>query len=164
MSNACPRCGGNGQVSTPNGQLWQACPACGGSGKDQGREVPFYYVWDAPGAGGTLSASQLLRTQGPTMLGEADFVWKMTAGFQTAAYRIKFGFGGGGWLSSGGQGATQDFVRNICIIGTAQFPFPVWPHVVIPRSGKLIFDIEDLSAALNTVHICFIGALLYPSA
>lgn len=155
----CPTCNGQKIVQTPNGQLYQPCPTCGGTGKDPGVEIPFQYVYDR-----ALLASEVRLSDGVVTLGEADFIWKAVSGVQTGNYRIRFGFGGGGYMNSGGQGSTNDRVRNANIIGTAQFPFPIWPYVVIPRTGKILFDIEDLSAAPNTVQICFIGALVYPSS
>lgn len=158
LQNPCPRCGGKGDIPTPNGSMYQQCPTCGGSGKDPGVEIPFQYVFDI-----VLTSGQTVNSVGVTTLGEADFVWKMTSGTQTGAYRIRFGFGGGGYMSSGGQGATNDKVNNANIIGTAQFPMPIFPYVVVPKSGKILFDLEDLSIAGNTIQIAFIGSFLYPS-
>lgn len=167
--DACPRCNGRGEVPAPNGQAWQECLKCGGSGQDPGVELWFQYVFDI-----VLTSTQLARSIGLTILGEADFHWKRFMSTQAAnaaatgqSWRIRLGGGGGSWLSSGGQqpGVTSvnDFVGNPCIAGTAQFPFPIIPHVVIPRNGKILFDLEERASVSNTVQLVFDGVLWYPS-
>jgi hypothetical protein len=171
MGEPCPRCAGRGEIATPNGQAWQPCWKCEGSGKDPGVEIFFQYLFDI-----SLTTGQLARSIGTTILGEADFVWKRFMSTQTASvgattgqsWRIRIGGGGGSWLSSGGQqqGVTSvnDFVGNPCIAGTAQFPFPIRPHPVIPRNGKILFDLEERASATNVVQLVFDGALWYPSS
>lgn len=158
QNGACPTCNGTRMITGPGGE-YQACPSCAGSGVDPGVEVFFVYTYDV-----VLTASQILVAQSVVIHGDADFVWKAIAGVQSGNYRIRFGYGSSSYLSAGGAGATNDRVRNANIVGTAQFPFPVIPHIVIPRAGNILFDIEDLSVASNTVQIAFIGAKRYPSA
>jgi len=162
VQNACPACQGQKNVATPDGKMWQACPTCGGSGKDPGSEIPFDYVFDVAAA--VFGANTVLTSVGVTTLGEADFVWKGFAATPATGWRVRFGFGGGGYMSSGGQGSTNDRVLAELIAGTGQWPVPIWPHVVVPRGGKLLFDLENLTNAGITLQFRFIGALLYPSA
>lgn len=166
----CPTCNGQKTIQTPNGQLYQQCPTCGGSGRDPGEEIPFDYVFDLTTT--QFTSGSVLTSIGVTTLGEADFIWKAFAASTVRSatlivpadgWRVRFGFGGGGYMSSGGQGSTNDRVRAELIAGTGQFPVPIWPHVVVPRGGKILFDLENTAGADQEVHMRFIGALVYPS-
>jgi hypothetical protein len=166
----CPTCNGQKIITTPNGANYQQCPTCGGSGSDPGEEIPFDYVFDITAAEFT---TLIVKTSiGVTTLGEADFIWKAFAAsterdgslvVPADGWRVRFGFGGGGYMSSGGQGSTNDRVRAELIAGTGQFPVPIWPHVRVPRGGKILFDLESTSGSSQAVHMRFIGALVYPS-
>lgn len=154
----CPRCGGRGEVQTPSGQLWQVCPLCGGSGEDPGVERFFVYATDV-----SLLANQNLPNQRIVISGDAPFRIKIVNRVSTGAFRIRlFDTTGRGYASSG-QGGTNDRVRAECVTGDGQLPFPIWPYIEIPIGGYIGFDLEDVSAAPNSVHLAFVGAKVYPT-
>ncbi len=95
--------------------------------------------------------------------GEADFLWKLNTRSATGAFRIRFGISDSGiWFSSAGnvQGGGNDRVLDSLIFGNGQFPFPVVPHIWIPRSGSLIMDLQDISGNSNTIEFAFHGSKL----
>ena len=81
----------------------------------------------------------------------------------TGAFRIRLFDSGGRGYSSSGQGGANDRVRAECTTGDGQLPFLIVPHIEIPPSGFIGFDLEDVSGAPNTVHLAFIGAKVYPT-
>jgi Transcription factor zinc-finger len=155
----CPQCQ-NGLIENTNGQL-QVCPYCDGTWVDPGVESFRIYLFDVLGT--VLTANAVLTNLSVVIDGGASFRLKALAGTQTGAYRVRFRHASGEYMSSGGIGQTNDLVNNANIIGTAQAPFPVIPFSLYGPSGQILLDIEDLSAAQNTVQIAFIGANVYPS-
>jgi hypothetical protein len=154
---ACPTCNGARIIPSPNGQ-YQECPSCDGAGTDPGVELLFVYIFDV-----VMTALQRLNNQRVVVDGDAEFVWKAFTSRQNNPYRIRFSSGAGTYISSGGGGATNDLVRSENIAGTAEFPFPIIPHVIIPRAGNILFDIEELGGGANTIQLAFIGAKRYPT-
>lgn len=153
MKQNCRQCNGSGQIKTPNGQLWQVCTRCDGTGEDPGSERWFTYV-----ANISLLANGLLQNQRVVINGDADFRLKLLTCTKTGAFDIRLFDSSGRYFSSGGEGATNDRVQDSCLFGDGQLPYIVVPHIVIPAGGFLGFDIADLSAAPNSVHIAFHGA------
>jgi len=155
----CPECDGMRWAEGPGGVL-QPCPGCDGTGQDRGVESFFVYVFDV-----TLAlAATRLDNQRVVMDGDAAFRLKALGGTQTGDYRIRLRDGSGHYLSTGGAGSTNDLVRNGALIGTAQFPFPIIPHVIYAPSGHILIDLENQSGApANIVQIAFIGAKVTPT-
>jgi hypothetical protein len=130
--------GGLGDAPTP-----QPAPA------PQIVERPFDYAYQV-----TLTANQSLADQVLAITGDADFIIRAICGTQTGAYSIRLRDAKGTYLSSAA-------IRNANLVGTRQWPTPVFPELVIPRAGKIGIDITDLSAAPNTIEIVFIGVKRY---
>lgn len=109
-----------------------------------------------------LTANQI--TQSRIVLdGEADFLLKLNCVSSTGNFRIRLGTSDSGiWFSSAGNvsGGGNDRVLNTLYFGTGQFPFPVVPHIWFPRSAALIMDLQDVSAAGNTLEFAFHGSKL----
>lgn len=102
-----------------------------------------------------LTASQVLNDLSQFFPKDADFIWTGLAGSQTGAYSIQLMLPNGHLMSSAQ-------IRNANIIGTAQFPVPIFPAVRVPAGGRIGINITDLSGSTNTVQIVFIGFLRYP--
>ena len=110
----------------------------------------------------TLTANQTVNAK-IVMDGEADFLWKLNTRSSDGAFRIRFGISDSGiWFSSAGvvQGGGNDRVLDSLIFGNGQFPFPVVPHIWIPRSGSLIMDLQDISGNTNVIEFAFHGSKL----
>lgn len=157
--NACPRCKGSGQITTPDGRQFQVCTLCNGTGDDPGRERFFAYIYQ-----NTLTANQVLLNQRIVVNGDAIFRVKLLTLTKTGDFRIRLFDSNGRYYSSSGEGGTNDRVRDSCLFGTGALPVLVVPHIEVPPSGFIGFDLEDVSNANNTIHLCFEGAKVYPSA
>jgi len=112
-------------------------------------ERAFDYVYQV-----TLTANQSLADQALTINGDADFLVQAICGTQTGAYSIRLRDSQGYYLSSAQ-------IHNANLVGSRQWPVPMFPALLIPKSGKIGIDISDLSGAGNTVEIIFIGVKLY---
>jgi hypothetical protein len=101
-----------------------------------------------------LNATQTDLSQ--TFPKDSAFLWTGLAGVATStAYKIQIQKPDGRLLSSAA-------VRSANLIGTAQFPVPIFPAVYVPAGGRIgINSITDLSGAQNTIQIVFIGVRLY---
>lgn len=152
----CPRCNGSGEVVTPDGKQFQQCPLCWGSGEDPGRERAFYYLQQY-----VLSPNGILLNQRIVINGDAPFRVKTLTCTKSGDFRIRLYDSSGRYYSSSGEGGTNDRVRDACLFGTGALPGLVVPHIDIPAGGFLGFDLEDVSGATNTVHICYGGAKVY---
>jgi len=98
----------------------------------------------------SLTAGQELDDQTIAIDSDSDFVWAKTSGTKTGDYELNIRLPDGRRICSA-------MVRDSIIIGTAQFPVPVVPHVFCPAGGHIGIDIHDLSGAANTVSICLLG-------
>lgn len=95
--------------------------------------------------------------------GEADFLLKLLTCSSTGNFRCRLGSSDSGtWFSGSGivSGGGNDRVLSTLMFGNAQFPFPVVPHIYYPRSASIILDLEDISAAGNTLEFAFHGSKL----
>lgn len=102
-----------------------------------------------------MTANQTQTDLSQTFPKDAAFLWIGLAGVSTGAYKIQIQKPDGRLLSSAA-------VRNANIVGTAQFPVPIFPAVRVPPGGRIgINTITDLSAAGNTIQLVFIGVRLY---
>jgi hypothetical protein len=108
-------------------------------------EEPFELVFNK-----TLTALQDVPDLSQFVDADGDFVWMATKGTQTGDYEVRFQLPNGRYQSSAR-------IRNANEIGSAQFPVPKFPAVVLPAGSKIGIDIKDLSNAENTVQIVFIG-------
>lgn len=154
---ACPVCNGQKVVTAP-GQGAQVCPMCGGTGEDPGVERFFVYIYEFE-----LAALQLLQNQRIVVNGDAPFRIKLLTRTKVGDFKIRLFDSQNHYYSSGGEGSTNDRVRDACVFGDGQLPFIVVPHIDIPAGGYIGFDLENLVAGKNLVHLAFIGAKVYPS-
>jgi hypothetical protein len=145
-------------IPTPDGSLWQICPRCDGDGRDPGIERFFTYIYQQ-----ALLASQILLNQRIVINGDAPFKIKLFTRTSTGDFRIRLFNNENQYYSSSGEGGTNDRVRDDALFGDGSLPFVVVPHIIIPPSGAVGFDLEDITAAPNTVHLAFHGAKLYPT-
>lgn len=109
-------------------------------------DASFSYVYNV-----ALTASQVLIGQTVSIFSEADFCFRAMLFQSTGLFGIRFQDGQGLYLDSG-------FVYSTNYPNNPGDPFPWLPEVVYPASGRIWIDIEDLSAAPNTVQIVFVGA------
>ena len=112
----------------------------------------------------TLGASATLLNQRIVVNGDAPFVIKQLTRTKTGDFKIRLHDNEGRYYSSAGEGGGNDRVRDACIFGDGSLPFILVPPITIPPSGSISFDLEDVSGAPNTVHLCFVGAKLYAPA
>ena len=109
-------------------------------------DASFSYVYNV-----ALSASQELIGQTVSIFSEADFCFRGLIFTSTGLFGVRFQDGQGYYMDSG-------FVYSTNYPNNPGDPFPWLPEVVYPASGRIWIDIEDLSAAPNTVQIVFVGA------
>ncbi len=112
-------------------------------------EEPAEYVIDL-----SLSAGQELKDQYLQIDGDADFIWLATKGTKTGNYLLQFRLPSGRWLSNAP-------VRDANEVGTAQFPVPIVPAVVLPASARLNYYVKDLSGAANAIQIVLVGKKVF---
>ena len=112
-------------------------------------DVSFDYVYNV-----VLTANQVLVGQTVSIFSEADFCFRALVFQSTGLFGIRLQDGQGYYLQSG-------FVYSSNYPNNPGDPFPWLPEVVYPASGRIWIDIEDLSAAGNTIQILFKGANRY---
>ena len=117
-------------------------------------DVAFNYTYNV-----VLTASQFLQNQVVSIFAEADFVWRglvftSNPGTTAGLFAVRFMDGQGYYLSDG-------LIYSTNLPNTAGDPFPVFPEVLYPAAGRILLDIQDLSAATNTIQIVFVGANRY---
>jgi hypothetical protein len=114
-------------------------------------DVDFSYVYSQ-----ALTASQFLRDQALNTTTDADFIWRaLMVTSNTGAFSIRFSDAQGYYLSNAMLASPNFFLGTLAIV------FPVFPEIVIPAGGRIGIDIQDVSAAPNTVEITFRGAKRY---
>lgn len=114
-------------------------------------DVAFDYVYDV-----NLLASQLLRDQAVPIHVDSDFVWRaIILAVNTGVFSIRFSDSQGYYLSSG-------FLNSANFLsGAVPYPFPVFPELLIPAGSRIGIEIQDLSAAPNTIQLILRGAKRY---
>lgn len=103
--------------------------------------------------------------------GVAKFMLKGLARDSVAAgavvarpFLFRFGNTDGGlWYASAGLGGASNMVLDTLIFGSAQFPFPLVPHILYEPSANINFEMQDQSANVPyLVHFAFYGSYLIP--
>jgi len=114
-------------------------------------DVCFDYVYDV-----ALTASQVLRDQSVPVHTDSDFVLRAILLSQaTGAFSIRFNDSQGYYLSSA-------FMLSANLLsGTVPFPFPIFPELLFPAGSRIGIEINELTAAPNTVQILLRGAKRY---
>ena len=113
-------------------------------------DVSFDYVFDV-----ALLASQLLRDQTVSIFTEADFAWRaLIVAVNTGTFAVRFVDGQGYYLSSG-------MIQSQNLLATPADPWIVFPETLYPAGGRIGIDIQDLSAAPNTIELVFRGVNRY---
>lgn len=111
----------------------------------------------------TLAANQLLTAQQITLRGhEMYFAIMRLMATSTGAFRVQLYSSDSERYHSPSPGATNDRVRSECLFGNASRPGVLPVPIIIPGSSNILLDIEDVSAAPNTLHLVFEGVRLYP--
>lgn len=114
-------------------------------------DVDFSYVYTV-----SLQANQFLRDQSLNVQTDADFLWRaLMVTSNTGAFNVRFSDSQGYYLSN----SQLNFLNFF--LGAQAIPWPVFPQLVIPAGGRVGIDIQDLSAAPNTVELTFRGAKRY---
>lgn len=102
----------------------------------------------------TLAANELLTNQNVAILSNSDFVFRALRFVSDGTFSIRIYDGDQYALSSG-------LIRSENLTSTPGDPFPFFPEVWYPASGKILIDIQDTSGDSNELQILFIGASRY---
>ena len=142
---------GMGRIVTPN---QYATPVLNGLVPEfpQGYiDVAFDYVYDV-----ALLANAILRDQSVPIHTDSDFVLRAVVLSQaTGAFSIRFNDSQGYYLSSG-------FLLSANFLsGTVPYPYPIFPEMIFPAGSRIGVEINELSAAPNTVQMLLRGAKRY---
>lgn len=114
-------------------------------------DVSFDYVYDV-----NLGPSQILRDQSVPIHTDSDFVFRaIVLSLATGAFSIRFNDSQGYFLSSGFM-LSANFLS-----GTVPYPFPIFPELLFPAGSRIGIEINELSAAPNTVQMLLRGAKRY---
>src|SRR5574340_1440935 len=114
---------------------------------DPTTQQQFYVEPGAEPFNVSLLASEEKKDLAQLFAKDSVFLWTGLVGTQTGTYRVQFSLPDGRHLSSAP-------INNASIIGTGQFPVPIWPAVKVPAGGKIgIVSIQDTSVAANTIQI-----------
>ena len=114
-------------------------------------DVSFDYVYDV-----NLTASQVLRDQTVPIHTDSDFVLRaIVLAAATGAFSVRFNDSQGYYLSSGFM-LSANFLS-----GTVPYPFPIFPEMLLPAGSRIGIEINELTAAPNTVQLLFRGAKRY---
>jgi len=109
-------------------------------------ERQFDYVLNV-----SLTASQRLDNQPLPLQGDAPFAVRALVATSTGSFRLRIKTPQNDYMSN-------ELVNSPNIVGTGQFPAPVFPEIVFPRTGVISVDLEDTSGAPNTIQLVFKGA------
>jgi hypothetical protein len=110
---------------------------------------PFDYVYNPPT--GALSASQILSGQTVQIQTDSDFelrAWYIATA--TGLFQIRLGDATGYQFSSG-------YILSGAISTDPSNPTVFSPQHPFPAGSRIMIDIQDLSAAPNTIQIIFKG-------
>lgn len=117
---------------------------------------PRYYVRDF-----TLAGNQLLTGQQVTLRGtESFFLLLYLLSTQTGPFRVQIYTTSGDRLVVPHAGQMTDRAHYSCLFGTAQRPGVLYPGLLVPGTGAILLDLEDLSGAENQLHLVFGGLAL----
>jgi len=110
-----------------------------------------------------LNSGQLLTQQSITLRGQEQYFAIMRLmSVQTGPFRISLYTSTSERYFYGTLNATTDRVRNECVFGSAQRPGVLPVPIIIPSSSQIMFDLEDVSGATNTLHLVYEGVRLFP--
>jgi hypothetical protein len=110
----------------------------------------FSYPFDQ-----TLTAGQFLRDLSIATTNDADFAWRaIVVASATGSFNVRFADSQGNYISNG-------MVASANLIGDAASPYPVFPDILIPASGRINVDIQDTSGATNVIEILCRGVKRY---
>jgi hypothetical protein len=113
-------------------------------------DLDFTYPFDV-----TLTANQFLRDQSIATTSDADFAWRaIVAAFSTGTFNLRFYDSQGTYLSNG-------MVASANYLGDASSPYPIFPEILIPASGKIGIDIQDTSGNTNVIELLCRGVKRY---
>jgi hypothetical protein len=113
-------------------------------------DVDFTYPYDV-----ALAGSQELLNQAVSTTNDADFAVRgIVVAFNTGSFNIRVSDSQGYYLSNG-------YVASANLAADAASPIVVFPELLIPAGGRIGVDIEDTSAAPNTIQILFRGVKRY---
>ena len=114
-------------------------------------DMCFDYVYDV-----TMAASQILRDQSVPIHTDSDFLWRAVILSQaTGVFSFRFNDSQGYYLSSG-------FMLSANLLsGTVPYPYPIFPELLMPAGSRIGIEINELSAAPNTVQMVLRGAKRY---
>ena len=114
-------------------------------------DVSFDYVYDV-----ALTPLQQLRDQSVPVHTDSDFVLRAVVLSQaTGPFSIRFNDSQGYYLGSGFM-LSANFLS-----GTVPYPYPIFPEMLFPAGSRIGIEINDLSAAPNTVQLLLRGAKRY---
>lgn len=145
---ACSFCQGAKYVKSPDARLWQQCPACDGTGEDLAGGLYFEFGSAdivVPASGNADNTTQILN---------GDFRLLFLKAQSTAAFTIQL------LDAKTGTPFSNIQIHNTLLLGTAQNPAPVLTPYIFRQGGGIQAKLTDLSAAPNTVRLCFGGTLL----
>jgi hypothetical protein len=110
-----------------------------------------------------LTALQVKNNQQITLRGpEAFFAIMRLMSTSTGAFRAQIYTSSTERYHSGGHaGATTDRVRGECLFGTASRPGVLPVPIIVPAHANIILDLEDVSNAVNSLHLVFDGCRLF---
>jgi len=86
---------------------------------------------------------------------DCAFLWTGLAGNSTGVYQTQFIIPPDNRLLSTAP------VNNVNMVGTAQFPVPIWPAIKVPPGSRIGIYLLDTSGAGNTVQLVFYGVRLF---
>jgi hypothetical protein len=114
-------------------------------------DLSFDYVYDV-----AMLASAVLRDQSVPIHTDSDFVLRAIILSQaTGAFSIRFNDSQGYYLSAGFM-MSANFLS-----GTVPYPYPIFPELLFPAGSRIGIEINELTAAPNTVQLVFRGAKRY---
>jgi len=125
---------------------------------------PSQYVWK-PGkyfSDFTLTSLQLLTNQAIQLRGQEQYfaIFKLMS-VQTNPFRVKLYTTGGDTIPANSAGTT-DRIRSECLYGTASLPAVLPGVLLIPGSGSILHDLEEILTAGNSLHLVYEGWRLFP--
>ena len=108
-------------------------------------DIAYDYVYDV-----ALTANQILLDQQP-LDNDADFVLRgIGVNYYTGAFAVR-------WADSTSYWFSNARIYYLNIINSAASPYPIWPEIIMPAGGRIMIDLQDYSAAPNTIEIVFRG-------
>ena len=111
---------------------------------------PYDYVYNV-----VLDASVFLNDS-LAIDNDSDFIWKgvLISSNTAIAWRVRFSDSQMFFLSS-------DLIDSANLSTDPADPYAIYPEVVIPAGGRIGVDIEEQSAAENTIQMMFLGMKRY---